>query len=242
MLTPKEFYDKYNLQLVERWEDPESNWRWYRHLNDPNMANYYASVTGILSVAQHERLKAWKDNVPQTTQDAKMSEAAGLGTYIHELIGKDLQGIKVTEADLHYYHVPLEGLFERWLKIKSENQIEALTLELPVYSQLGFGGTLDFLGKYKGRLVIADFKSGIYSIKTGWQLSAYMYALKEMTGLDVGLVGISIPWNKVPNTFEYTHLDWCLKCFEASFQVWRGLYFNKLAKFDWKYLKGDGKP
>ena len=219
--------------------------RWYRFIGESDPANYFASVTNILSVATHKRLQSWKENVAEETQESVKENAANLGTFLRELIERDLRG--EPPVDLKYSPengepLDLADFYKRWVKLKEDNQIRAGLTELPVHSKLGFAGTLDIVGKFKGVSVVMDLKSGRYSIKSGWQLAAYKHAFEENASCSgMGMVGLSVPWNQPMKTLIYKHLDFCWNAFEACFTVWKAMYFNELVKMKWRYLKEDEK-
>jgi hypothetical protein len=74
--------------------------------------------------------------------------------------------------------------FEFWCK---GTQLEILECEVPVLSETHrYGGTLDFIGRLNGRLVLGDFKTsgGVYP-EYLIQLVAYAKAYEECKGLKI---------------------------------------------------------
>ena len=228
--------EKYRTKVLEQVD--VNGIRWYRFTGETDPANYLASVTNILSVAQHRKLKAWKNGVGEKVQEEVSDTAADFGTYIHNLLEKDLRGEEIAETDLQYEGKSLVDFLARWRKLRKDNEITVDKIELAVYSEMGYAGTLDLIGNFKGKPSVMDFKSGRYSIKSGWQLAAYKNAYDEMSGLHngLGMVGLSVQWNKPMNAFVYQHLDFCWNAFAACFTVWKAMYYNELAKMKWRYL------
>src|SRR3990167_682468 len=228
-----------NLPLVERVEVECE--RWYRLPGETDPSNYFASVTNVLSVVQPKQLTEYYKRTSYKKQTETLEQAVGLGTFIHELIDKDLQGIQLTDADLVFkpesVNVNLKDFYKRWIDLRKENEIEATILELPVVStKHGIAGTADIVGTMHGKPTLFDLKSGHYSTKIGWQLSGYREAYKEMTSQELDTVWLSVPWNKPMKLFPYEHYDWCWARFLDSLGAFKGLYYTQLDKMKWRYL------
>jgi hypothetical protein len=136
--------------------------------------------------------------------------------------------------------IDLTDWFSRWQKLRLEHHIEGEQFELAVVNKKhGYAGTADIIGRMNGKPTLFDLKSGHYSTKIGWQLAAYREAYKEMTGEELGMVWLSVPWNKEMKLFSYEHLDWCFDRFLDSLGVWKGLYYGQLDKMGWRFLHVD---
>ena len=248
------FLKDQGLPLVERVDvDGE---RWYRLPGETDPANYFASVTNVLSVANAKPLVDYFKKTSYRKQTATLTQTANLGTKIHNLVERDLQGETIPEAELTFGEQDTIGLrdwFKRWQKLKQEKQITATALEVPVVNiKYGYAGTLDILGTYMGQPAIFDVKSGFYGVKAGYQLAAYKRAWEEMvyrgaqlitekqynsvSGGGLRLVGLSLPWNKIANCFVYEHEDFCWNRFLDALGLFRGLNYHRLDKMRWKYL------
>lgn len=215
--------------IKSRTED-EDGWRWYEGVD----GRKYISVTQVLDVATHQRLTNWyKNNSAKKIEKVKLV-TADLGTRIHKAVENDLKGVEQKiEPDV-------APAFKEWLKLKAEHKIEAKVTERTLYSQVfGFAGTADIVGLFDGKLCVMDIKTGTYSIKTGWQLAGYKTCWEEATkDMNVGMVGISIHRDgRIGQPFVYEHYDFCFERFLACLEAWKGLYFNKLAKMNWPWLK-----
>lgn len=124
-----------------------------------------------------KKAKAW--------HKTKKSEAAELGSEVHNLIEVYLKGQKV------------EGLIEANPKLLSpftafkawQNSIgfeKVIQSEHVVYSNnYGFAGTLDLIAKCKGRMYLIDLKSSNHVYEEYLlQISAYLVAYEEMIGFN----------------------------------------------------------
>ncbi len=223
--------DAFNLCL-ERVED-EDGWRFYRPIGDEDRSRWYISVTEVLKPILAQRLQQWIKTTSAKKQDAILNEASDVGTELHSLVESDLLG-KTPTVKPQY-----EGFFEKWKTLRQEHGINAEKHEAYVCSdRYGYAGTFDILGMFNGKRAIMDVKTGFYGVKTGWQLAAYRNAYKELTGEDVGLVGLSIRKDgSGAQAFEYEHLDFCWVTFLAALQVFRALYWTKLSKMQWHWLE-----
>ena len=246
------FLKDQGLPLVERVDvDGE---RWYRLPGETDPANYFASVTNVLSVANAKPLVDYFKTTSSRKQTATLEQTANLGTKIHDLVERDLQGETIPEAELTFGEQDTIGLrdwFKRWQKLKQEKQITATALEVPVVNiKYGYAGTLDILGTYMGQPAIFDVKSGFYGVKAGYQLAAYKQAFFDMIkagpttpegvlgekAQGLRLVGLSLPWNKIANCFVYEHEDFCWNRFLDALGLFRGLNYHRLDKMKWRYL------
>lgn len=237
VLRVHDFLAKQNLPLVERVE--YNSERWYRTPDETNPANYFASVTNILSVANPKPLVDYFKRTSYRKQTEQLEQAADLGTHIHEVVDADLQGEPITAKDLDFQPYDLTDWFKRWQKLKTENGIVAEALEVPVvHTTLGYAGTLDIKGTFQTFPALMDAKSGHYGKRAGHQMIAYKKAYENMIRQDSGLrlVGLSLPWNKPMKTFLYEHEDFVWTSFRAAFHLWKDFNFTRLKKMGWKYL------
>lgn len=217
-------------------EQDIDKFRWYNRDGQK-----YISVTAVLDVAQHYKLTNWFKNNSKNKIAKTKDSTATTGKELHALIEKDLNGedLVIPEA----YEKP----FENWQKLKSEKSIKAKATELMVVSKkYGFAGQLDSLieGKFKKPLNIADLKTGRFGIKTGWQMAAYRQAAIEDLEIPpdtLGMVGINVHRDgQTANIFEYEHIFPCFEAFLSCLEIFKMLYFNKLNKMKWPYLKDNG--
>lgn len=99
--------------------------------------------------------------------------AANRGTQVHNLAEKLIHGEEVDVPE------ELTGHVDSYLKFLDEWQVEPIVVEGVVFSRKHrYMGTLDLIGKLRGRTVLADIKttrSGIFG-EVALQLAAYRYA------------------------------------------------------------------
>jgi hypothetical protein len=99
--------------------------------------------------------------------------AAKRGTEVHNLAEKLIHGEEVDVPE------ELTGHVDSYIKFLDEWQVEPIVVEGVVFSRKHrYMGTLDLIGKLRGRTVLADIKttrSGIFG-EVALQLAAYRYA------------------------------------------------------------------
>jgi hypothetical protein len=103
---------------------------------------------------------------------AKRDKAADAGTAVHQAVDAELKGIAVE------WPSGLSGFQEQYGRFKAAYQPEWITSEATVYSRrYGYAGTLDWIARIGGRVLLGDVKSGenVYD-EVALQLAAYRYA------------------------------------------------------------------
>lgn len=211
-------------------------WRWYSHGDELTSSDMYAGVTGILECAVDQKLKTYFVKNSANKQTKRLIETGDIGTEIHNLIEQDLNGhtVAITNPET-------KEPFERWLECKAKHKIKAYRTETMVLSRkYGFAGTFDIYGEIDGKPSVMDIKTGWLGVKAGWQIAAYRLAALEMglVDTDCGMAAINIKRDgSVGQPFVYEHIDWCTKSFLSCFEVWKALYFGKLNKLEWPWLK-----
>jgi hypothetical protein len=123
------------------------------------------------------------------------NDALAVGTCVHEMceawvkgdepilvLEKAIEAPSVTDkASFRAQAASAYSAFEFWCK---GTQLEILDCEVPVVSEAHrFGGTLDFIGRLNGKLVLGDFKtSGAVYPEYLMQVAAYAKAYEETSG------------------------------------------------------------
>lgn len=108
-----------------------------------------------------------------------LERARIFGEYSHKVCELDDKGI-LDESSVDPQLLPyLEG----WRKFKAEKVSEILHIEIPVYSKLGYAGTLDRIYRDKnGDLCLGDIKSctTLEAAAVALQTAAYSYAFEKL--------------------------------------------------------------
>jgi len=237
---------KKNIDMLEdeKYEQPEmitdeDGWRFYK-LKGQN----YLSVTTILDNAvANPKLANWFKKNSENKIARVKSETGDFGSQLHSHIEDYLIG-KPSQVEPQF-----KQHMENFKKWATEKKLSAANLkrygkgcEVSLVSKkYGFAGTADFIGWLSDKPVIADWKtSRMYRVTFGWQLAAYRLAAIELELVNdkCGLLGLQISRETAEvKSFEYQHIDFVEFQFLAALEIFKGLYFNKLAKMNWPWLK-----
>jgi len=194
----------------------------------------YVSVTQAMSHIVPVELQEWMKRTPSDECEKKRVEATSAGNEFHK------------EVDEHFKNNGPETPRVKALKdMLAKQDFKIVQTELLVKSDVyGFAGRLDFiLEDEQGRRYIADLKTGrTYSVTTGWQLAAYRLAYLEQNPdiLDVGMVGVHmsrLSKTHAGKVFEYSQIDFCTHAFLSCLHTFKGLYWAKLKKANWRWLE-----
>lgn len=161
------------------------------------------SVTQILSVINKPALINWAANMAvesiqseikpgvaygemqlvnifeagRKAHNKRKTDAANIGTFVHEWVAKYIKGQKPEMPFDENLKVAV-GKFLDWQK---QYDVKFILAEEPIFSQeYQFAGTLDWIAKIDGKLVLGDLKtsSGIYD-EYWLQVAAYQLAREE---------------------------------------------------------------
>lgn len=158
-------------------------------IKDPGALLNWAYKTG----RAHGVLEGQGKEAPAGLYDG--NDALPIGTCVHEMcevfvkggdpmrhLEETMEKVKTLDpAAFRAQVVSAYSAFEFWCK---GTQLEIVDCEVPVLSETHrYGGTLDFIGKLNGKLVLGDFKTsgGVYP-EYLIQLVAYAKAYEECTG------------------------------------------------------------
>ena len=169
------------------------------------------SVTTILSKTKDDaKLKEWAERIGQEEADRIRDEAATVGTNMHLTIEKAIAGEDLPAP-------------ENWLALKGyemgyrlinrffPNVDEIWGSEVNLYYPGKYAGTTDFVGVYRGKPGIVDYKQANKPKKRQWiedyfhQLAAYATAhdIVHGTHINYGAV-LVIPREGEPQEFTST--------------------------------------
>jgi hypothetical protein len=228
--TVKAFLKEYKIPEVVRVMK-KGVWGYYAFPNCLNRpSTWFASVTTVLGTS----LTAREKKMYSTPKNPKILENARTeGIRLHSLVADDLLGrqLHVLDRDKRFWYY--------WQKIRKEHNITALVVELPLFHKvLGYAGTTDGIINYDNSLAFMDLKTGVYSIRTGWQLAGYAGAFYDWVQNVEPLKLVGIPIHRTgyrADVFEYYHTDTLWSAFLSAFNVWKALYYHPLQKMKWRF-------
>lgn len=146
---------------------------------------YYPSVTTILDVfPKGYGYIEWVKGVGFNADDI-LRKAGEQGTNIHNMIDRYLKGDTIkwfNDESVGLYTLVEWQMFTRFVEFWNMAKPELFVHEFAIVSDtLGFGGTIDFIGKINGELYLIDWKSSNYIHKTHeLQIASYATAWNEL--------------------------------------------------------------
>lgn len=184
--------EKYNYPALKRVTAKSGQRQYTGEDNNP-----VPSVTTILSATGDKSgLIAWRKRVGEQEATRISSEAAGLGTKVHNAIEKYILGEE--------YEIKGNNVISEMARPMVNNMItegvskvdEIWGVEVGLIAKGLFAGTSDCIGVYEGKPTIIDFKTARKIKKREWiedyfmQGCAYAIAHNEMFETDINRVTI----------------------------------------------------
>ena len=155
------------------------------------------SVTTILSATgDKSALIAWRKRVGDAEATRISTEAAGLGTKVHNALEKFILGEEWNTFGNNHVSVLAESMTSEMIN-NGLNKIDELWgVEVALLAKGLYAGTSDAIGVYEGEDAIIDFKTAKKIKKREWiedyfmQGCAYALAHNEMMGTEIRKVVI----------------------------------------------------
>lgn len=148
----------------------------------------YSRVTRINSVIDKPELRAWYAKTGAAKAKEVLMKRAGFGSTLHKLIEVTLKGEELSD-NYDSFLLDSMDIFNKWA---DKNELMPQSLEQHLWSEKHkYAGTCDYIGICNGKLMILDWKTskGIYD-EYWLQMSAYVQAFEELTGIKIDSVGI----------------------------------------------------
>ena len=128
------------------------------------------SVTTILSKTKDMTgLKEWRNRVGEVEAQRIMTEAAGVGTALHNNLERFLAG-DVRQPGNNLVHVQANKMADVIIENGLSGVDEVWAIEQGLYYPEMYSGTTDLCGVYKGKPAIMDFKQARRLKKKEWVL------------------------------------------------------------------------
>jgi genome maintenance exonuclease 1 len=149
----------------------------------------YPSVTTVLSWKSAPAIAKWRKRVGHEAATKIVTQAARRGTGMHTVCERYL----LNEENYLRDTMPNVQMLFQPVKAALDNHVTGIyCLEQRLYSDyIGVAGTVDFIGQYKGKPAVIDFKTSIKIKKLEYmqnyfmQASAYCVMFEELTGIAV---------------------------------------------------------
>lgn len=211
----------------------------------------YYRVTSILGVIEKHALKNWAAKKGYKASQKILKTRQAIGTTVHSLVEHTLKGDLI---DLGGYEKEIQDGLTEFDNFRIEAKLKPKLLEQPLWSnKYYYAGTPDYIGQYtspinylvstiinhkrvkvpkfeKGALVIGDWKTGKDIYQEYWlQIAAYIFALKELTGIQVDGAFIARIRDGKIQVKEKTYDE-----LEKEFPA----FLHALGLYEWKYHLG----
>jgi hypothetical protein len=154
---------------------------------------YFPAVTTILDVyPKGYGFQLWLKDLGSNADDV-LKRASDQGTHVHEMIESFLAGKEVawTEGEKDNYTLDEWLMFLKFADFYQVFKPETIAIERSmVDSDLGFGGTLDYVCKIKDEVWLIDWKSGAAIYKGNKiQISAYQKMWNKQEKEQINRIG-----------------------------------------------------
>ena len=204
----------------------------------------YPSVTTVVGyfkpLETFESLMKWSNFLGFKHKDyiKERDNKAAFGTAVHETVAGLLTNTPVDKSvsdslTINYLADYADAIkyFERFMMVEMIHPIDTIFSEETIVSEkLGYAGTIDWLGTYKNKTFLFDFKTSSSMHETmKLQLSAYRKLLKEEKDITIDGAAIVFISKKGVTLQEVSldELDKVYKKFEVMLQLFE-LYQDDL--------------
>jgi genome maintenance exonuclease 1 len=193
------------------------------------------SVTTILSKTKDQTgLNAWKARVGEQEAQRIVTEAAGVGTALHNNLEKFLAGERRVPGN-NLVHVQANKMADIIIENGIADVDEVWGIEQGLYYPEMYSGTTDLCGVYKGNPAIMDFKQTNKPKKKEWvddyylQMAAYATAHNKVYGTDIREGHIFM----CSRDLQYQQFD----LWPDEFDYWADQWLDRVAEY---YIKFEG--
>jgi len=228
MHTPPPF-----VQAIEYHELKQVNKNGKRVYETPSGTT--PSVTTILSKTKDQTgLNAWKARVGEQEAQRIVTEAAGVGTALHNNLEKFLAGEKRVPGN-NLVHVQANKMADIIIENGIADVDDVWGIEQGLYYPEMYSGTTDLCGVYKGNPAIMDFKQTNKPKRKEWvddyylQMAAYATAHNKVYGTDIREGHIFM----CSRDLQYQQFD----LWPDEFDYWADQWLDRVAEY---YIKFEG--
>ena len=193
------------------------------------------SVTTILSKTKDQTgLNEWRKRVGEQEAQRIMTEAAGVGTALHNNLERFLAG-DTRQPGNNLVHVQANKMADVIIENGLSGVDEVWAIEQGLYYPEMYSGTTDLCGVYKGNPAIMDFKQTNKPKKKEWvddyylQLAAYATAHNKVYGTNIREGHIFM----CSRDLQYQQFD----LWPDEFDHWADQWLDRVAEY---YIKFEG--
>ncbi len=187
IINPPPFVERFKYQACKQVNNPVTRKRVYVTPDGESLP----SVTTILSGTKDmTHLNEWKKRVGKENAQRIATQAAGVGTGMHNNLERFLCGMP-RQPGKNLVHTKANAMADVIIMNALKDVDEVWAMEQSLYFPGLYSGTADLVCVYKGRPCIADFKQTNRPKKAEWvedyylQLMAYTLAHNAVYGTDI---------------------------------------------------------
>jgi len=226
ILTPPPFVERFAYQNCKQINDPVTRKRVYVTPDGDSVP----SVTTILSATKDmTHLNEWKNRVGHANANRIATEAAGVGTAMHNNLERFMVGVERIPGS-NPVHTKGNAMADKIIENALVHVDEVWGIEQSLWFPGMYSGTTDLVGVYKGRPAIMDFKQTNRPKKPEWvedyylQLTAYALAHNSVynTNICEGHIFMCSRGNDplLPGGEQYQHFELTPEKFEEYSVKW----------------------
>jgi len=181
------------MKIIHNKENDQITFLDERYYFDKKTGLYQPSVTTYLDIyPRGYGFMQWLKDVGSNA-DEILKRSQEQGSHIHEAIALFLNGeeLKWTEDEKENYTLDEWLMILKFVEFYKTYKPETIAVEVSlVDSELGFGGTLDYVCKIKDQVWYIDWKSGNYLYKTNKiQGAAYQKLWNKLNKVKIERLG-----------------------------------------------------
>lgn len=187
IINPPPFVERFEYKHCKQINDPVTGKRVYATPDGEKLP----SVTTILSATKDmTALNEWKKRVGEENARRITTEAAGIGTAMHNNLERFIAGLERMPGN-NLVHVQANKMADQIIENGLQFVDEVWAIEQSLYFPGLYSGTTDIVGVYKGNPAVMDYKQTNKPKKEEWiedykmQLMAYILAHNEVYGTDI---------------------------------------------------------
>jgi genome maintenance exonuclease 1 len=229
IINPPAFVERFQYKSCKQINDPVTRKRVYLTPDGEQLP----SVTTILSATKDmTALNEWRDRIGHAKAQAITTEAAGVGTAMHNNLERFIAGIERQPGN-NAVHVQANKMADVIIENGLSKMNEVWAMEQSLYFPGLYSGTTDLVGVYDGEPAVCDHKQTNKPKKAEWvedyyiQLVAYILAHNEVYGTDIRR-GVIFMCSR---DFQYQQFDLTKDNFNKYEDMW-------LAKVEEYYTTG----
>jgi genome maintenance exonuclease 1 len=229
IINPPAFVERFQYKSCKQINDPVTRKRVYLTPDGEQLP----SVTTILSATKDmTALNEWRDRIGHAKAQAITTEAAGVGTAMHNNLERFIAGIERQPGN-NAVHVQAHKMADVIIENGLSKMNEVWAMEQSLYFPGLYSGTTDLVGVYDGEPAVCDHKQTNKPKKAEWvedyyiQLVAYILAHNEVYGTDIRR-GVIFMCSR---DFQYQQFDLTKDNFNKYEDMW-------LAKVEEYYTTG----